>query len=91
MVWRCVDSDVCSRGSKELLLNPVTICRSEKERVMIEASVNSVRMSVKIKQNDEMDAILCAKFTRFLMQRAENFIVLRRKPVEVSFFSSMVS
>ena len=66
-----------------MLPNPVTICRSAKERVLIESSVNSVRMSVKIKQNDELDEILAQKFTRFLMQRAENFIVLRRKPIEV--------
>jgi actin related protein 2/3 complex subunit 4 len=26
--------------------------------------------------------ILCDKFTRFLMQRAEQFIIMRRKPVE---------
>ena len=39
-------------------------------------------------QLDEMDAILASKFSRFLMQRADNFIVLRRKPMpgyDVSF------
>ena len=37
---------------------------------------------------DEMDAILASKFSRFLMQRADNFVVLRRKPMpgyDVSF------
>eukprot|EP00908_Phaeocystis_cordata_P010234 Transcript_21076.p5 GENE.Transcript_21076~~Transcript_21076.p5 ORF type:complete len:90 (-),score=36.74 Transcript_21076:337-606(-) len=28
-----------------------------------------------------MDSILANKFSRFLMQRADNFIVLRRKPI----------
>jgi len=74
--------------SEELLLNPVKIHRSEHEYVMIETAVNSVRFSIKIKQLDEMDRILANKFARFLMQRAENFIILRRKPMpgyDISF------
>ena len=72
------------RGSKEVLLNPLTISRNENERVLIEPSVNSIRLSIRIKQADEIERILCHKFTRFMMQRAESFIVLRRKPVPVS-------
>lgn len=75
--------NLCS-GSKEVLLNPLTISRNENERVLIEPSVNSIRLSIKIKQADEIERILCHKFTRFMMQRAESFIVLRRKPVQVS-------
>ena len=71
-------------GSKEVLLTPLTISRNENERVLIEPSVNSIRLSIKIKQADEIERILCHKFTRFMMQRAESFIVLRRKPVKVS-------
>jgi actin related protein 2/3 complex subunit 4 len=73
---------LCS-GSKELLLNPVIVSRTEKEQCLIESSINSVRVSIKIKQSDEIDEILCRKFTNFLMQRAEQFIIMRRKPVEV--------
>ena len=72
-------------------MNPVTICRSENERVMIEPSVNAVRVSVLIKQMDDMDTILCKKFTRFLMQRAEQFIVMRRKPVDGFSISFLVT
>jgi len=36
-------------------------------------------------QADEIEKILCHKFMRFMMMRAENFVVLRRKPVEVTF------
>lgn len=43
-----------------------------------------VRVSIKVKQLDEMDSILANKFSRVLMQRADNFIVLRRKPMPVS-------
>lgn len=69
-----------------MLLNPLTISRNENERVLIEPSVNSVRISIKIKQADEIERILCHKFTRFMMQRAESFIVLRRKPVKVYLY-----
>ncbi|OQV21343.1 Actin-related protein 2/3 complex subunit 4 [Hypsibius exemplaris] len=70
------------RSSKELLLNPVVISRNEKERVLIEGSVNSVRVSIAIKQADEIEKLLCHKFMRFMMMRAEHFTVMRRKPVE---------
>ena len=50
---------------------------------MIEPSINSVRVSIKIKQSDELDVFLTHMFMRFLMQRAEQFIVLRRKAIEV--------
>jgi len=69
------------RSSKELILNPVIISRNEKERVLIEASINSVRISIAIKQADDIERILVHKFTRFLMMRADNFVILRRKPV----------
>ena len=71
------------RASRELLLNPVVISRNEKERVLIEASINSIRVSISIKQADEIEKILCHKFMRFMMMRAESFVVLRRKPIEV--------
>ncbi|KAG3107551.1 hypothetical protein PI124_g14841 [Phytophthora idaei] len=43
--------------SKELLLNPVLICRNEQEKCLIEPSINSTR-------------------------RAEQFIIMRRVPLE---------
>ena len=35
--------------SKELLLKPITICRNEHECCLIETSINSVRISFKVK------------------------------------------
>lgn len=70
------------RTSKELLLTPVLISRNDKEKVFIEASVNSVRISIAVKQSDEIEKFLCHKFMWFMMMRAENFVVLRRRPVE---------
>jgi actin related protein 2/3 complex subunit 4 len=70
------------RHSKELLLNPIVVAKSDVERVLIEPSINSLRVSIKIKQADEIEEILCHKFTRFLMQRSENFIIMRRTAIE---------
>ncbi|KAJ1567014.1 Actin- protein 2/3 complex subunit 4, partial [Cladochytrium tenue] len=68
--------------TKEVLLAPVVISRNENEQVLVEASINSVRISIKIKQADDLERVLAHKFTRFLMMRAENFVILRRKPVK---------
>ena len=46
------------------------------------------RISIKIKQQDDVEEILCHKFTRFLMQRSEQFIIMRRsamKGYDISF------
>eukprot|EP00049_Salpingoeca_infusionum_P017224 m.352194 g.352194 ORF g.352194 m.352194 type:complete len:150 (-) comp16463_c0_seq1:151-600(-) len=76
------------RGNKELLLTPVTVSRTEDQQVLIEGSVNAIRVSIKIKQANEIEKILCKKFMRFMMMRADNFFVLRRKAVagyDISF------
>ncbi|CAF0970947.1 unnamed protein product [Brachionus calyciflorus] len=70
------------KKSKELLLTPVVISRNENERVLIEGSVNSIRISIAIKQADDLEKILCHKFMRFMMMRADNFVILRRKPIK---------
>jgi actin related protein 2/3 complex subunit 4 len=75
--------EIEAASSPEVLLNPLTVARNENEKVFIEPSVNSVRVSIRIKQADEIEHILVHKFTRFLTQRAESFFILRRKPVKV--------
>jgi actin related protein 2/3 complex subunit 4 len=75
--------EIEAQTSPEVLLTPLTVARNENERVLIEPSVNSVRISIKIKQADEIEHILVHKFTRFLTQRAESFFILRRKPIKV--------
>ncbi|KAJ2395576.1 Arp complex subunit [Coemansia sp. RSA 2603] len=74
--------EVESGTTKEVLLNPLVVSRNENERVLIESSINSVRVSIRIKQADDIERILAHKFTRFLMMRAENFIILRRVPIK---------
>ncbi|KAJ6840886.1 uncharacterized protein M6B38_119095 [Iris pallida] len=71
------------KTSPELLLNPVLICRNEAEKCLIETSINSVRVSMKVKQADELENILAKKFLRFLSMRAEAFQVLRRNQYRV--------
>ena len=83
--------EIETRQCKELMLNPICICRNENEKCLIEPSVNSIRISICIKQADEIEQILCHKFTRFLMQRAEQFIILRRKPCEGYDISFLVT
>lgn len=70
------------RLNKELLLTPLVVARNQDQRVLMESSVNSVRVSLKIRQLDSMDKLLAGWFCRFLMQRAEQFLVLRRRPVK---------
>ncbi|OQD75826.1 hypothetical protein PENDEC_c006G07164 [Penicillium decumbens] len=83
--------EIEAASSPELLLNPLTISRNDTERVLIEPSVNSVRISLKVKQADEIEHILVHKFTRFLTQRAESFFILRRKPIEGYDISFLVT
>ncbi|AOW30866.1 hypothetical protein MG5_05440 [Candida albicans P57072] len=75
-----VDSKSCH--NPELILNPMIIARNENEKILIESSINSIRISIKIKQADEIENILVHKFTRFLTSRAENFFILRRTPIK---------
>lgn len=105
-------SESYNSKNPEVLLVPLTISRNANEQVLVEASINSVRVSIKIKQADEIEEILAHKvgetdhegsqavtsdwigklltillsctlqFTRFLTQRADSFVILRRKPVK---------
>ncbi|KAI8904419.1 hypothetical protein EDD86DRAFT_213384 [Gorgonomyces haynaldii] len=74
--------EIEANTTKEVILTPLVVSRNENERVLIEPSINAIRFSIKIKQADDIERILCHKLTRFLMMRAENFVILRRKPVQ---------
>ncbi|KAF6201833.1 hypothetical protein GE061_004228 [Apolygus lucorum] len=76
------------QSSSELLLNPVTVCRSPDEKVTVEASINSTRINLFYLHSDPLKRILRKKFLKFMTRRAEQFIIVRRKPVagfDVSF------
>lgn len=68
--------------NRELLLQPVVIARNKHEKCLIEGSINALRISICVKQSDKLDTMLVDKFSRFLAQRAEEFVILRRAPIE---------
>ena len=72
------------KSSSEVLLESVIVSRNQRERVFIEPSINSLRVSITIKQVDGIEKLLCNKLMTFMMRRAENFIILRRKAVKVN-------
>lgn len=74
------------RTCKELLHEPVLICRSEHEKCLIESSINSARISIRFKfeDADPIEKILGEKFLSFMMKRAEDYAILRRIPIDVS-------
>ncbi|GAA6064610.1 hypothetical protein JCM10212_007099 [Sporobolomyces blumeae] len=83
--------EIEAQSTPEVLLTPLVIARNPSEKVLIEPSINSVRLSIKIKQADELEEILAHKFTRFLMMRAEAFVILRRVPVKGYDISFLVT
>lgn len=54
----------------------MTISRNEKEKVLIEGSINSVRVSIAAKQADKTESILGHKFMHLIMMQAESFFIL---------------
>lgn len=74
--------EVETRSNKELLLEPVIINKNTDERIMIETSINSTRISIRVKQSDELELVLVDRFSRFLEQRAEEFGILRRISID---------
>ncbi|KAJ1821964.1 Arp complex subunit [Coemansia sp. RSA 2675] len=83
--------EVEAGNTKEVLLKSLIVSRNENEQVLIEGSINSVRVSIRIKQADDIERILAHKFTRFLMMRAENFVILRRVPIKGYDISFLVT
>jgi actin related protein 2/3 complex subunit 4 len=74
--------EVEAMTSDELLMNPITICRGDEERTLIETSINSVRVSCSFKKGDAFARLIAEKYVGFLEQRAEKFHILRRKPID---------
>jgi hypothetical protein len=45
-------------------MNPIVVSRNESECVLVEGSINSVRISVKVKKADDLEDFLAKKFMR---------------------------
>ena len=72
-------------------MNPLVISRSDQEKTLVEASVNSVRISINIKKNQEIEELLTHMLDRFLSLRADKFLILRKKPIEGYDFSFLIT
>ena len=70
------------RYNKEYLMNPLIISRNELEKCLIEGSMNSVRISFKLRITDWMETMLYDKWIRFLQHRASLFGILRKQAIK---------
>jgi actin related protein 2/3 complex subunit 4 len=92
LVERQVHPEVEFKDNAKLLLDPVVISKSENECCLIEASVNSVRVSISIKKSAEVEILLTHMLERFMSLRADKFEILRKKPAFPEYdFSFLIS
>lgn len=70
------------RIHKEFLLNPLIISRNDDECCLIEGSMNSVRISFKLKCWDSYSEMDTFRMCRFLQARASLFGILRKRPMK---------
>eukprot|EP01102_Stenamoeba_stenopodia_P004966 TRINITY_DN15467_c0_g1_i1.p1 TRINITY_DN15467_c0_g1~~TRINITY_DN15467_c0_g1_i1.p1 ORF type:complete len:178 (+),score=22.48 TRINITY_DN15467_c0_g1_i1:101-634(+) len=86
-----VAPEIETQQQPELLLNSVIIHRNAREKCLIEASINSVRVSFTLRVVDEITRYICEKLVRFIQLRAELFVVLRRTSVKGYDFSLLIT
>ena len=92
VVERQVHPEVEFQDNETLLNEPVLICKSDKECTLIESSVNSVRVSIKIKKGLEIEVLLTKLLERFMALRADRFEIFRKKPAHEDYdFSFLIS
>lgn len=92
LVERQVHPEIEFQDNPKLLLAPIIISKSEQEHCMIEASINSVRVSICIRKSSEVEALLTHMLERFMTLRADRFEILRKKPISDAFdFSFLIS
>eukprot|EP01029_Cantina_marsupialis_P013446 TRINITY_DN2975_c0_g1_i1.p1 TRINITY_DN2975_c0_g1~~TRINITY_DN2975_c0_g1_i1.p1 ORF type:complete len:185 (-),score=28.59 TRINITY_DN2975_c0_g1_i1:327-881(-) len=72
-------------------MQPFRIIRNENQQCLVEASVNSCRVTIKIKQQEQVDKVIASRFVQFLMQRAEQFQILRRSSVKMALSKEKIS
>ena len=92
MVERQTHPEIEFQDNAKLLLAPIVIAKSETETCLIEASVNSVRVSIAIKKSQEIDSLLTRMLERFMALRADKFDILRKTPAFPEYdFSFLIS
>jgi len=92
LVERQTHPEIEFQDNPKLMMKPLLLSRSEQEKCLIEAAINSVRISISIKKNQEIEVLLTHMLERFLALRADKFEILRKKPaVEGYDFSFLVT
>lgn len=77
--------------SKELVNKPIIISRSEEERVEIESSINSVKVNIVIKKHGDLEKLIVNIYTKYLMNRADKYNILRKKPKDSYDISFLIT
>ena len=68
------------------------MAKTDQEKTFIEASVNTVRVSVSIRKGQAIDVLLTAMLERFMALRADRFDILRKCPINKDYdFSFLIS
>lgn len=55
-----------------------------KYKIELQSSLNSLILSILFKKNDAIDHYLCELFCKYLMRRADELVIVRRTPKQVS-------
>eukprot|EP00916_Digyalum_oweni_P019608 GHVL01032680.1.p1 GENE.GHVL01032680.1~~GHVL01032680.1.p1 ORF type:complete len:201 (+),score=32.14 GHVL01032680.1:33-635(+) len=76
--------EVETKNNPECILEAIHICKSAHERCLIEASVNSVRVSFKFPPVNDMEQILLRMYSKSMMKQADKLQILRRCCVNVN-------
>ena len=80
LVERQTHPEVEFQDNAKLLMKPLLISKSEQEKCLVEAIINSVRVSIAIKKNQEIEILLTHMLERFFSLRADKFQIMRKKP-----------
>ena len=92
VVERQVHPEVEFQDNPLLLMEPILITKSDQEMCLIESSINSVRVSIKIKKGMEIEHLLTRMLERFMALRADKFEIFRKKVAHEGYdFSFLVS
>ena len=74
-----------------MLNEPILICKGDQDACLIESSVNSVRVSIKVKKGKDIEVLLTGILGRFMALRADKFEIFRKKPIDGYDFSFLIS
>ena len=91
VVERQVHPEIEFQDNPSLINEPVLISRGDQYATLIESSVNSVRISIKIKKGYEIEHLLTVMLERFMALRADKFEIFRKVPIEDYDFSFVIA